>query len=140
MRQLSVFYFHRQNKLAKQLSEMTGMHGFIYSVRSELEFKLQGMIADAGYDLYSSFHTVVSSLAGAIDLHIPLDPDNELDRHTLKIVKNRASWSSIRVVNGPKMSTCIGYVSQGAQSPIGMGTTEMAQKGILKTSYVPRPL
>lgn len=137
---MSVFYFHRQNMVAKKLSEMTELHGFHYGTRAELEFKLQRMLADAGYDLYPAFHTVISSLAGAIDLHIPLDPDNELDRHTLKIVKNRASWSSIRIVNGPKMSTCIGYVSQGAQSPIGMGTTEMAQRGIIKSSYIPRQM
>lgn len=137
---MSIFYFHRQNTLAKQLSEMTRMHGFQYGTRSELEFKLQGMIADAGYDLWPTFHTVISSLAGAIDLHLPLDPDNELDRQSLKLVKNRASWSSIRVVNGPKMSTCVGYVSQGAQTPIGMGTTEMAQRGIIKSSYIPRAM
>lgn len=137
---MSVFYFHPQNIVAKKLADLTQVHGFQYGTRSELEFKLQGLISDAGYDLYPTFHTVISSLAGAIDLHLPLDPDNELDRHSLKLVKNRASWSSIRVVNGPRMSTCVGYVSQGAQSPIGMGTTEMAQKGIIRASYVPRAI
>jgi len=140
MFQLSVFYFHKQNVLAKKLAEVANCHGFMYGNRAELEFKLQGLISDAGYDLWPTFHTIISSLAGAIDLHIALNPDDELDRHTLKLVKNRASWSAIRVVNGPKMSTCVGYVSQGAQSPMSMGTVEQAQKGLIHTSYVPRPM
>ena len=138
---MPVFYFHPQNSVAKKLQEANDDgRGFLYVNRGQLEFKLQNILDKAGYDLWSSCHFVIGSLAGAIDLHIPLDPDVELDRHSIKLCKTKASWSYVKVLNGPKMSCVIGYCSSPASNPYNMTTTEMAQKGIIQAGYVPRQL
>ena len=103
-----------------------------------MEVKIQRFIAELGYDIWPTFHTVIGSLAGAIDLHINLDPDDPLDSYALKLCKNLSPWCYIRVANGPKMSCVVGYCSSGANNPFAMSTAEMSQKGITKTSYVPR--
>lgn len=138
---MPVFYYHTQNELAKKLSEATNKHGFIYANRGILELTLQKEIAQIGYDIWPTFHTVLGSIAGAIDLHVPLNPDDELDQHTLKLIKqSRAPWCYVKVNNGPRMNTVVGYCSTGAQSPFSMGAIEMAQKGINGATYIPRPL
>ncbi len=135
---MSIFYFHRSNAIGQKLSEAYGSHGFVYHNRYEMELKLQKIISECGYDLWPTFHTVIGSLAGSIDIHIPLNPDNELDRDALKLCKNQTPWCFVRVANGPKMSCVVGYCSSGANNPFAMSTTEMSQKGIIKTSVVPR--
>jgi hypothetical protein len=137
---MPVFYYHPQNVIAQRLQEMTGQRGFLYTNRSELELKLQKQLTEAGYDIWSTCHGVIGSLAGSIDLHIPLNPDDELDRHTLKLCKTKTPWCFFRIVNGPKMSCVLGYCSTGAHSPFAMGSAEMAQKGIISSSFVPRAL
>ena len=135
---MPVFYFHKQNKLAKHLTDVANVPGFTYQGRGELDFKIQRLLSDAGYDLWPTCHSVIGSLAGSIDLHIPLDPDLELDRYTLKLCKTKAPWSFYKVINGPKMSGVIGYCSAGALTPFAMGTIEQAQKGITAVGFVPR--
>ena len=135
---MSVFYYHRQNIFSKKLMEMTGKHGFLYTNRGELEFRIQRELVEAGYDIWPTFHGVIGSLAGSIDLHIPLDPDDPLDAHTLKLCKTKTPWCYLKINNGPQMSGVIGYCSTGAQSPFSMGNAEMAQRGIIPVSYVPR--
>lgn len=136
---MAVFYYHPQNDLAKKLAEQAQQHGFMYPNRGVLELTLQKQIADLGYDIYPTFHTIIGSLNGAIDEHIPLNPDNELDRHTLKLCKqSRLPWCFVKVNNGPRMSGVVGFSSTGAQSPFGMGVVEMAQRGLTSASYVPR--
>lgn len=137
---MSVFYYHRQNSLAKKLSEMANIHGFMYTNRSEMELRIQRQIAEAGYDIWSTFHCIIGSLAGSIDLHIPLNPDDELDRHTLKLCKTKSPWCFLKVINGPTMSGVVGYCSSGAESPFLKSNIQMAQEGIIRTSYVPRPV
>jgi len=138
---MSVFYFHPHNAVAKKLQEANNdLRGFTYTNRAEMEFRLQRYISDVGYDVWPQCHFILGSLAGAIDLHISLDPDDELDRYSIKLCKTKASWSYVKVLNGPKMSCVIGYSSSAASNPYSMGATEMAQKGIIKTGYVPRQL
>jgi hypothetical protein len=140
---MPIFYYHPQNKLAKQLAEMTGQKGFLYTNRNELEFKLQRQLAELGIDIWPQFHTMLGSLAGTIDKHLlqtpnALDPDNELDRHTLKLCKSsQTPWSYIKIFNGPKMSCVLGYCSTPASSPFNMSAVQMAQKGIIGVSHMP---
>ena|SRR5215208_2999739 len=140
---MPIFYYHPQNAVAKKLAELTETRGFIYDNRAVMEIKLQHQIAEAGYDLWPTFHTVLGSLAGTIEKHLmqtnkPLNPDDELDRITLKICKSSASpWSYVRVVNGPAMSCVVGYCSTPASSPFNMSAAEMAKRGLISVSHVP---
>jgi hypothetical protein len=140
---MPVFYYHPTNQIAQRLAEMTRQKGFMYTNRAELEFKLQNQLAEAGYDIWSTFHTMLGSLAGTIDKHLlqspsALDPDNELDRHTLKLCKSsKTPWSFIKVLNGNKMSFVMGYCSTPASNPFGMSALQMAQRGIISTSHMP---
>lgn len=135
---MPIFYFHPQNKLAKRMAEMTGVKGMMYTNRGELDFKLQGLLVELGEDVWSTFHTILGSLAGPINGHIPLDPDIEIDRNTLKLChSSKTPWSFVKIINGPRMSCVVGYCSTPASSPYAMGTAEMAQKGILNVSHMP---
>jgi len=136
----SVFYFHPGNSIAKQLAESVGVKGFFYQNRGQLELRIQQLIAELGYDMWPTFHTVVGGLSGEIGERIPLNPDDEMDKHTLKLTKNKVAWSWIKIINGPRMSQVIGYLSGGSASPFAMSNAEMAQKGIISASYVPRIL
>lgn len=135
---MPVFYYHPVNKIPQKLSEMTNKRGFLYTNRPELEFILQRQLSEAGYDLDPRFHTIVGSLAGSINYHIPLNPDDELDRHSLKLCKQKSSWSYLKVLNGKKMAFIMGYVSTMGGNPFAMTNAEMAQKGIIQTTTIPR--
>jgi len=141
---MPVFYFHPISRIPQKLAEMTGEKGFLYTNRNELEMKLQRLLAESGEDIWPTFHTMLGSLAGTVDKHLSqlpgggLDPDNELDRHTLKLCKSSPTpWSFIKVFNGPRMSFVMGYCSTPASSPFNMSAVQMAQKGIISTSHVP---
>ena len=135
---MSVFYYHKQNMVAQKLAEMTEVKGFVYHNRNELNLRIQKELAQAGYDIWPQCHSVIGSLAGSIDLHIELNPDDELDRYTLKLCKSKTPWCFYRIINGPKMSGVLGYCSDGALTPFAMGAAEMAQKGIISVSSMPR--
>lgn len=135
---MPIFYYHPQNIVPKKLMEMTGKRGFLYNSRGELELTLQRLLVEAGYHVTPLFHTIIGSLAGSIDYHIPLNPDDELDRHTLKVCEQKAPWSYIKVMNGQDMMFIMGYVSSGGNSPFSLSPTQMAQKGIIGASHIPR--
>lgn len=140
---MPIFYFHPTNTVARQLSEMSNERGFFYTNRSELEFKIQRLIGEAGYDIWPNFNTVLGTLAGNVEKHLQqsfaLDPDNPLDNQTLKLCKSSPTpWSWMKIHNGPKMSFVVGYCSTPALNPHGMSAVQMAQKGIIQTSVVPR--
>jgi len=137
---MSIFYYHPQNKIPKQLREMTGKRGFTYISRGQLELTLQKQLLEAGHEIDMRFHTIISSLAGSIDYHIPLNPDDELDRYTLKICQQKAPWSYIKVLNGPQMMFIMGYVSSSGASPFAYTPTQLAQKGLLGVTHFPRPV
>lgn len=137
---MSVFYFHQQNQTAKDMAQATNSRGFIFSHRGELEFKIQGILSDMGHDIWPTCHTVISNIRESIDCIIPLDPADPLDAVALKIVRNKQPWCFVRVVNGPRMSTVIGYSSLVAQNAVAMSMAEQAQRGIIRSSYVPRAM
>ena len=137
---MPVFYYHPQNAIPQKLVEMTGKRGFLYSNRNELELILQRQLIDLGHGIDPRFHTIVSTLAGSIDYHLPLNPDDELDRHALALCKQKSPWNYIKVLNGRDMMFIMGYVSSGGGSPFNMSATQMAQKGLIGASYVPRPV
>lgn len=140
---MPIFYYHPQNEVAKKLAELTNSRGFFYENRGVMEIKLQHLIAEAGYDLYPTFHTMLGSLAGTVEKHlmqtgVALNPDDELDRMTLKLCKSSSSpWSFVKVINGPQMSCCVGYCSTPASSPFAMSATEMAKRGLIPVSHMP---
>jgi hypothetical protein len=137
---MPVFYYHPQNAIPKQLVEMTGKRGFLYSNRNELELILQRQLIDLGHGIDPRFHTIVSTIAGSIDIHIQLNPDDELDRHALALCKQKSPWNYIKVLNGKDMMFIMGYVSAGGDSPFGMGVVQAAQKGLTSATYIPRPV
>jgi len=135
---MPVFYYHPQNAVSKKLAEITNSKGFLYVNRGELELKIQKLVVEAGYDLWPTFHTVLGSLAGTIDKHLPMNPDDELDRHTLKLCNSsKTPWSYVKVLNGPNMSCVIGYCSTPASSPYALSNSEMARRGIIAVSHMP---
>lgn len=137
---MPIFYYHPLNSLSKKLIESTRERGFLYTNRSEMEFRIQQKIADLGYDIWPSFHTVLGSLGTPITQIIPLDPSDTLDSHTLRVCKLGGSWGFIKVVNGPQMQDVVGYCSSLSGQPYNMTNAELAQKGILSATYVPRGL
>lgn len=137
---MPVFYYHPQNKISKQLREMTQKRGFQYNNRGELEFIFQRQLVELGHDIDRRFHTIIGTLAGSIDYHIPLNPDDELDRYTIKLCAQKNPWSYIKVLNGREMMFIMGYVSSGGNSPFALGVAEMVQKGIIGATHVPRPV
>lgn len=135
---MPIFYFHPQNVVPRELAEMTRSKGFMYTHRGELDIKLERLIAEAGHDIWSTYHTVLGSLPKSVDQMIPLDPDDPLDAHTLKLCNSsKTPWSYIKVINGNKMSFVMGYCSTPANSPFALSNTQMAQKGIMPTTYIP---
>lgn len=135
---MPVFYYHPVNRIPQILSEMTNVRGFTYLHRGELELTIQNQLIKAGMDVDPRFHTVVGTLAGPLNYHIALNPDNELDRHTLKLCKSNTSWSYLKILNGKTMSFIMGYVSSAGGNPFGMSTVGMAQSGLIQVSHVPR--
>lgn len=137
----AVFYYHPKNLIARKLKDLTQTKGFLYTNRAELELRLAREMSEAGFEIWPQFHTIIGSIAGGIHLHIPLNPDEELDRHTIKMCQsNQSPWCFLKVVNGPKMSQVVGYCSTGAHQPFGLTNTQLAQKGIISATYVPRAL
>lgn len=139
----SIFYWHPVNDLAKKLRDQNGgAKGFHYQTRAELDFKLQRLLIDAKYDVWPTFHTTLGPLGGPGDLvsRIELDPDDPFDQHTAKLCnKQHINWTFIKIHNGPNRGV-IGYCTSSANSPYAMGSAEMAQKGIINATYVPRPV
>lgn len=135
---MALFFWHPNNPIATKMREFTGKHAFEFSSRGHLELTLQNLISQAGYDVWSSCHFVIGS-AGSIDKYIRLNPDDPIDARALLYVKAEKPWHFIKIVNGPTMQDCIGYVSIGG-APMSMTNAEMAQKGIISATYVPRPL
>lgn len=134
-----VFYWHPHNSIAKKLAEYSEVKGFLYQNRGELEFKLARMIGDIGYDVYPQFHTVIGSIANPIDSMIPMNPDEVLDRHTLKLLKTKAPWSFCKVINGPTMSCVVGYCSSTGGNPYAMTDMQRVQAGLTGgASFMPR--
>lgn len=140
---MPIFYYHPENIVSKKLMDLTNSRGFLYDNRGVLEIKLQQQIAQAGYDLWPTFHTVLGTLAGSIVKHLgqqadALNPDDELDRLTIKLCHSSPTpWSWVKVLNGPKMNCVIGYCSTPATSPHSMSAVEMAKRGIIATNFVP---
>jgi len=137
---MPVFYYHPRNSVGQKLQEINGSKGFLYTNRGEMELRLNRQLAEAGYDIWPTYHCVVGSLAGCVDMQIALDPDDELDRHSIKLCATKTPWTYVKVINGPKMSCVVGYCSSSANSPFSMTNAEMAQKGIISSSYIPRQL
>lgn len=137
---MPIFYFHPQNRIPQQLAEMSRQRGFQYTNRGELDLKLQRLLVEADYYIDPRFHTIAGSLAGTIQHHIYMNPDDELDRHSLKLCKQNTPWSYIKILNGKDMMFIMGYASSGGASPFTMGVTEMAQKGLIGVSHIPRPV
>lgn len=137
---MAIFYYHPVNKVPQQLSEMTGKRGFTYVSRGELELTLQRQLIEAGYEIDMRFHTIISTLAGSIEYHVALNPDDEFDNYTLKICKQKAPWSYIKVLNGSNMMFIMGYVSSSGASPFAYTPTQLVQKGIIGSTHFPRPV
>lgn len=135
---MPIFYYHRTNIIGAKLMEMTGEKSFMYQSRGELELKLQRLIGEAGYDIWSTFHTVIGGIASGIDLKYELDPEDPNDSYSIKLCKKDAPWYYVKVVNGTKMSCVVGYSSSCGQGPFNMSSTQMAQAGVIRTSFVPR--
>lgn len=135
---MPIFYYHPFNQLAKDLAEADDRKSFIYQSRGELEFKLQRLLGELGYDIWSSFYTVMGSLGASINYILPLNPDDPIDAQTIKICKNNAPWSFIKILNGPQLQGVVGYCSGSSVKPIALTNAEMAQKGISSATYVPR--
>jgi hypothetical protein len=135
-----VFYWHPNNLIAQKLADCSGVKGFLYQNRPELDMKIMRLLGEAGYDLYSTFHTLIGSIGGQINERVELNPDVELDRHTLKLIKNNVAWSYCKVINGPRMSGVIGYCSSSGGNPYAMSDMQRAQAGITPVSFVPRPM
>jgi hypothetical protein len=140
---LPIFYFHPQNEIPKKLAEMTRSKGFMHTNRPEFEFKLQTLFAELGIDLWPTFHTVLGSLPGTIISHMKqqpnfFDPDNEMDKHTMKVCKvSPTPWAWVKVVNGPQMNFIVGYSSMPALNPYNMTPVQAAQRGIVGVSHLP---
>lgn len=143
-----VFYFHPNNTLAVQLRDLfheqnpkDKSKGFLYATRGELDFKLQKLIGDAGYDLWPTFHSTVGPLGGPGDIitRIEFDPSDPLDQFAAKLCRQNMNWAFIKIHNGP-MRNVVGYCTSSVSTPYNMGAAEMAQKGIIQTTVVPRPL
>lgn len=138
---MASFYWHITNEIAQKLKEVSEVKGFLYTNRYEMELKIQKYLAEAGYDIWPTFHTVLGSLAGQITDYIELNPEDPLDDHSIKLCRNNHSaWCFVRIANGPRMSTCVGWCSSGANNPFALSTTQMAQAGIIRTSFVPRAM
>lgn len=137
---MPIFYYHPTNEIPQKLSEMTNQRGFLYQNRGVLELMLQRQLADAGYLIHPCFYTVISSVGNSIEHYIDLNPDNEFDRHTIKVCQQKAPWNYVKILNGTDMMFVIGYVSAGGNAPMSMSPTQMAQRGIINTNYVPRPI
>lgn len=135
---MPVFYYHPQSRIPQELAGKYEKRGWIYQSRGELELTLQRQILELGYDILPTCHTVMGTMPGSIEYHLTLNPDDELDQHSLKLCKNKSPWSWIKVLNGRDMMFVIGYTSSSAASPFAMGTVQQAQMGITGATMIPR--
>lgn len=142
---MGIFYYHPNNPAAQKIRdadhELAGAKGFFFNNRAELDFKLARLIKDAGYDLWPTFYTTLGPLGGPGDLvsRIELDPANPMDVYAAKLCKQGGAWSFVKVHNGHDRFV-IGYSTANAAQPFNMTSAEMAQKGIIQSTYVPRPV
>lgn len=144
-----VFYFHPNNTLATKLKEVyheqnpseKSSKGFLYATRAELDFKLQRLVSDAKFDMWPTFHTTVGPLGGPGDIvtRIEFDEGDKLDQYAAKLCNRLMNWAFIKIHNGP-MRSVVGYCTASVSTPYNMGAAEMAQKGIISATFVPRPV
>lgn len=135
---MAYFLFHRQNAIAQKLQEANeGVEGFVYRARQEMEQILRHLMQVAEIDIDPRLYMHIGSLAGPIDKHLPLDPNNELHAQILKVCRNKNPWSFVKLDNGPKLKCVIGYCNSDPSQPFLMTSAQMAQKGLINTSFVP---
>lgn len=135
---MAFFLYHPRNTIAQKLQEANeGKDGFIYRSRADMEMIIKHHMQIAKLDLHPQIYMHIGSLAGAIDKHLPLDPENELHMQIAKVCKNQQPWSFVKLDNGPTMKQVIGYCNSDPSQPFLMSTTQMAQKGLIDTSFIP---
>jgi hypothetical protein len=136
--QLPIFYYHTMNKVARDLAALTNTRGFLYSNRGELELKIQRQVAELGYDMWPTYHTVLGAMDGQLHKFFQFNPDDPLDNYAIKLIKKDTAWCYVKIVNGKAVQGVVGYCSSGTANPYGLSEIQKAQAGITPVGFVPR--
>lgn len=133
------FLYHPSNKIAQKMKEVAEGDAFIYQSRPHMENILKHHMQLAGLDQNPQLYMHIGSLAGSVDKHVALDPENETHNQILKFChsQNKTPWSFVKLDNGPRMKCVIGYCNSDPKTPFLMSSVDMAQKGLLDVSHVP---
>lgn len=135
---MPIFFYHPKNSIAKDLKEISEQDGFIYKARPHMEMILKDHLLKAGYDISPEFYCSIGSLAGTLQTHIALNPDNEFHRIAEKACKNKTPWAYVKINNGRRMKFVIGYCNSDPSTPFLLSNVQMAQSGLINSSFVPR--
>lgn len=140
---MPVFIYHPLNTIGKKLKEAYEEDGFTYIARPHLEEILKDKMLKAGIEVAPQFYChlgpmAYQSLFEMVNKNIDLDPDNKTHKQILNSFKMQKPWAFVKLNNGPKMKCVIGYCDSDPTTPFLMTNAQMAQKGIIQTSFVPR--
>lgn len=140
---MPVFIYHPLNTIGKQLKDAFDEDGFTYVARPQLELIIQDKMTKAGIEVTPQFYCHLGpmgyqSLFDMIDKNIQLDPDIDMHKQILNSFKMKKPWAFVKLNNGPDMKCVIGYCNSDPSTPFLMTNAQMAQKGIIQTSFVPR--
>lgn len=133
------FVYHPVNNLAKKLIEANdGKDSFSYRSRPEMEMIIGQHLQLAKIDIDPRMHMIIGSLAGTVLHQMNLDQENELHRQIIKYCdKNKSSWSFVKLNNGPSLKCVIGYCNSDPSTPFLLSSAQLAQKGIINSSFIP---
>lgn len=140
---MSVFLYHPQNTVSVKLKEAYDEDGFIYRTRPEMEQIIKKKLLDTGVELWTDYYLHLGSMStlslhNTINKYIELDPDNNMHKQILNSFKQKQAWAYVKLNNGPNMKCVIGYCNSDPTTPFLMSAANMAQSGIINTTFVPR--
>jgi hypothetical protein len=134
---MGVFILSPTQEIAVKLRDYLQAPGFVYQSRSHMEMLLLKHLSDIGTDIWPTAHFILGSLAGSLDYHLALNPDDPVERQAQKLCEAKTAWSYVKLRNGPRMNFVLGYSSCDAANPFAMSPSQMAQKGIIQSTFIP---
>lgn len=140
---MPVFLYHPQNAIGKTLKEAYSEDGFVYKSRPEMEATIKNKLINAEVELSHDYHLHLGSMStislhNTINKYIELDPDNAMHKQILNSFKQKQAWAYVKLNNGPNMRCVIGYCNSDPTTPFLMSAANMAQTGIINSTFVPR--
>ena len=139
---MSIFIYHPLNTISSKMVENLEEKMFSYPNRPQLEIMLKEKMKQAELDVYDNVYFMLGSMSSLsmhelFNKHFDIDPENQLHKIVLNNFKSKKEWAFVKVFNG-RDRCVIGYCDSSPSTPFLMSSAQMAQNGVISSSFVPR--